>query len=131
LNKRQFDSQGGLTGGWQKLSDAYAKRKAKIAPGKPIEQLSGALEASLTEEGNQNAVYDPQPTSLSVSITLPYARAQHEGDESRNLVARSLSAIYTPEGAQEAAQALADDLTAFAVTLGFNASLSARGVLHV
>lgn len=129
LNKKQFDSQGGLTGGWEKLSDAYAKRKAKVAPGKPIEEVSGALKRSLTEENDPNAISVPGPTSYIGGSILPYARAQHEGDERINLVARSLLGIETPEGAEEAAQALAEDLTAYAQTLGLNASITARGSL--
>lgn len=48
-NRRQFASEGAYgSGGWAELSPAYAARKARLYPGKPILEATGELKDSLT-----------------------------------------------------------------------------------
>jgi hypothetical protein len=48
-NRVQFASEGGKSGGWEKLSDAYAREKAKTHPGKTILRRDDHLYDALTE----------------------------------------------------------------------------------
>ena len=53
--KKQFNSEGaqGAHGKWVPLSSAYAKRKAKVYPGKKILQASGAMMDDLLSDSNE------------------------------------------------------------------------------
>jgi len=79
--RSQFSSEGeeGLGAKWAKLSDSYAAWKAKHFPGKPILQRTGALIASLTGASAPGAVYQPQPHSLTIGSTIPYALYHQTG----------------------------------------------------
>lgn len=108
----QFGSEGGRTGERWELSEAYAKRKAKTHPGKPVMQRGGLLLASLTNKDAEGAVYDVRPDSISFGSSLPYAAAQgatHDLFGERE------------EDAAEYLEIIADDLTAYARELGFRA----------
>jgi hypothetical protein len=110
--REQFGSEGGRTGGWAALSEAYAREKAKTYPGKPIEQASGRLFASLTDKDAEGAIYDEQPDSFTRGSSLPYALKQHE---TRDLFG------FRDEDGGEILAIIADDLTAYAKELGVRA----------
>jgi phage gpG-like protein len=76
LNKQNFNSQGGLTGGFEPLGDAYAARKRAAVGDKPIEQYKGRLYRSLTEKSG-DTIYDIQPGSIIFGSTVEYAAAQN------------------------------------------------------
>lgn len=76
----QFNSLGARGGSvWQPLSSKYEKRKAKIAPGKPILVLTGRLKRSLTIIGGDDSIRDPQPMSLTLGTKTPYAGYHQRG----------------------------------------------------
>lgn len=76
----QFNSEGARGGQrWQALSPKYAKRKAKIAPGKPILVLTGRLKRSLTAIGGADAVRIAEPLSLTLGTKTPYAEFHQRG----------------------------------------------------
>jgi hypothetical protein len=77
LEKEQFATQGGLSGGWS-ISEAYAKRKADLYGNLPIEQLPDhKLLSSLTDRQAEGAVYDVQRDYLAFGSDLPYAAKQN------------------------------------------------------
>lgn len=93
---RQFDSQGGQTGGWSPLSVGYARWKAVKFPGQPIMRATGALFRSLTEPFDSNAIFLMRPAEMIRGSRLPYARlaarrrpvfAPTESDKAEMLVA--------------------------------------------
>jgi phage gpG-like protein len=113
-----FASEGGRAGGWEGLSEAYAARKAKTHPGKPIEQKDGKLLASLIDKTAEGAIVEEGPDTYARGSSLPYARRQHEGYGSQP--ARDLFGLRDEDG-EEMLRAVADDLTAYARDLGFKA----------
>lgn len=76
----QFNSEGARGGArWQALSPKYARRKAKLAPGKPILELTGRLKRSLTVIGGADAVRIAEPLSLTLGTKTPYAGFHQRG----------------------------------------------------
>jgi len=93
LQGEHFDSEGG--GNWPDLNERYAARKERTHPGQPIEVLNGALRESMVRpKDSANGIWDAAPSYLDVGSSLIYAQTQSEGDESRNIPARSL---WSPE----------------------------------
>lgn len=79
---KQFDAQGGgpASGPWAPLSAKYASWKAKVAPGAPINVLSGTLRAALVDGGSANARREVSGSSLSFGTTgVPYASVKQTG----------------------------------------------------
>jgi len=62
VERNQFDSQGGASGGWAALSPVYAAWKAKYC-GNPILVLGGALRASL-EGRSSETIEEINPQSV-------------------------------------------------------------------
>jgi hypothetical protein len=75
LNKQNFESEGGLTGGFVPLTEEYAARKLKAVGRKPIEQYGGKLFRALTEKTG-DTIYDVRPGSVEFGTSLEYAAAQ-------------------------------------------------------
>lgn len=67
IERRQFATQGGYSGGWSPLSPAYARWKARHYPGKTILRRTDALWRSLTE-GPMVAVLEPDYMVLGTSV---------------------------------------------------------------
>ena len=92
IMREQFESEGarGPLGGWAPLSTAYAARKAKDRPGKPLmrstDRLYESLTGSLTGD-SPDTVFDVLPGKLTVGTRVPYAAysqpAQAEGRQPR------------------------------------------------
>lgn len=84
-----FDTEG-TSGGqaWQPLTPRYAAWKRRKVGNKPIEELSGALRASLTRKNARGSVETYTATELTLGSSLRYARVQHTGN--RRLPARPL-----------------------------------------
>lgn len=106
----QFNAEGGRAGQHWTLSEAYAKRKAKTHPGKPVMQREGLLLASLTNRDSDGAIYDVRPDSITFGSSLPYAAVQ----------GKTHDLFGEREGdADEYLEIIADDLTSYARDLGF------------
>lgn len=69
LERRQFATEGGYSGGWAPLSPAYAAWKAKRYPGKPILRRTDDLFLfrSLTV-GPEIAIIEPQRLTLGTAV---------------------------------------------------------------
>lgn len=76
LERRQFATQGGFSGGWRPLSPRYAEWKAHHYPGKTILRRTDDLWRSLTE-GPDIAIIEPGYMILGTSVE--YAQAHQEG----------------------------------------------------
>jgi hypothetical protein len=76
--------------GWDDLSERYAARKAKEFPGAKKLHATGAMEASLTEEGAEGSIYDPRPESLDLGSQFARALAHQTGVPERNLPQRMI-----------------------------------------
>jgi hypothetical protein len=111
--REQFDGEGGRTGQRWTLSEAYAKRKARTHPGKPVMQREGRLLASLTDRNAEGAIYEERPDRLETGLSLPYALFQFNAGH--DLFGER------EEDAGEYLEIIADDLTAYARDLGFKA----------
>lgn len=79
----QFEAEGRgpQSGSWAPLSVSYAAWKAAHAPG-PINVLSGALRAALTDSNASGARRDVSGGSLTFgTVGLPYASVKQSGSE--------------------------------------------------
>lgn len=76
LERRQFASQGGYSGGWAPLSPRYAAWKAVNFPGKTILRRTDHLYRSLTE-GPDIAIIEPGYMILGTSVV--YAEHHQRG----------------------------------------------------
>jgi phage gpG-like protein len=89
--KRVFASRGP---GWAPLSPAYAIRKSKLYPGKPIMEAAGTLKQAFTVAGAANSVEIIARFGAEIGAAktdaMPYTLAQHYGIPKRNLPARPL-----------------------------------------
>ena len=78
VEAEQFESEGGLSGGWVELSPAYAKWKAQHAPDAPILVLSGRLRESLTGE-TDDTVLNVEDDTLEIGSRAPTAVLHQTG----------------------------------------------------
>lgn len=79
IEEEQFKSEGAKGNGkWKALTPAYAKRKAKLYPGKPILQATGRLYEAMTSETADSAVVKTKD-EFGIGSTLPYMVYHHRG----------------------------------------------------
>ena len=88
VEKEQFDSQGGYSGGWVALSPRYAIWKAKHYPGQPILVRKGDLRGSLIKKGSKGSLYKLTPTRLEKGTNVPYAIYHQSTGKRRKLPRR-------------------------------------------
>lgn len=93
----QFATEGaaGLSGGWVALSPAYARFKETAFPGQPILQAEGHMVNSLIDPDALDAIFQPEPTMLTIGSKDPKARAHHLG--LRGLPARPIFSFTEPQ----------------------------------
>lgn len=115
--RERFAAQGP---GWEGLTEAYAARKAARHGQQKILHAEGKLEASLTEEGAELSIYEPEPDSLTVGSSHPAALAHQEGVIERSLPARPIYDVGE-ELAERAAAVMERDLTEYARDIGLAA----------
>lgn len=77
----QFEARGkGPSGSWAALSTKYAAWKERVAPGRPLLVLTGALGAALTDSADAGARRDISGDSLSYGTKgVPYATFHQTG----------------------------------------------------
>lgn len=79
IEEEQFKSEGTKGGArWKTLSPAYAKRKAKLYPGKPILQASGRMYEALTGQSGDSRVIKTK-TEFAVGTSLSYPMMHQTG----------------------------------------------------
>lgn len=109
---RNFDTRGGLAGGWPQR-----KRSAEPVT-HPIMQQTGGLRRSLTRRGAPGAVFSVSRDVVTYGSDLPHALAHQRGVPRRGLPARRV--VPSPEQFAEAVRsAERGDLVRFARGLGF------------
>ena len=77
--EKQFNSEGGRTGGWAPLSDRYAADKAERWGARPILVASGAMRDSLTGSGSGSVRREIGGDSLEFGTSVPYASYHQTG----------------------------------------------------
>jgi Phage virion morphogenesis family len=74
--------------GWPGLSEAYAARKQAKHGAQKILHAEGKYEASLTLEGAEFSIYEPESDGVTVGSSHPAALAHEEGVDEIGLPAR-------------------------------------------
>lgn len=79
--KKHFDSQGSYPEGkeWRPLSEAYARYKARVAPGQPILRFRDRLYGSLTEADHADQIFRRSPDRMEWGTKVPYAIIHQTG----------------------------------------------------
>lgn len=117
IEEEHFSSQGARSGNqWQELSPKYAQWKSVNYPGQPILQRTGNLKRSLTGQDDPNAIYDPQPDSLTLGTSLSYA-AYHQAGEGK--LPQRPPIELREEDFQKLGDIARDELQDIALSLGF------------
>lgn len=88
IEREQFESEGaaGASGRWAPLSAGYARSKQASHPDKPILRADDDLFASLTDPEAAGAILRPEPDSLTIGTSVPYAIFHQRG--TRHMPAR-------------------------------------------
>ncbi len=75
IEERLFETEGrtGGRGAWAPLSQAYAARKAQVAPGKTILRLSDRLWRSLTGRDRGDAIREIKRQQMRLGTRVPWA----------------------------------------------------------
>lgn len=115
VTEDKFSSEGP---GWADLSERYAQRKAKEYPGAKKLHASGAMEESLTKEGADGSIWEPEAESLEMGSSFARAAAHQTGVEARNLPQRI---IYDDLTRRVAGDVLVAELTRYVEDLGLAA----------
>lgn len=80
--KRQFNDEGSgpNRGHWAPLSPAYAAWKSRVAPGKPINELSGRMREALTESSSPLALRSTEGNAFNFGTRgVEYASFKQTG----------------------------------------------------
>ncbi len=101
---------------WSPLTRQYARWKEKVAPGKPILELTGALRDSMTGPDDPNSFRDIQPQEMAIGTTLFYAEFHQTGTP--RMVARQVIAL-TKEQEIELIDVVKDGLREMLKDVGF------------
>lgn len=118
FEKDAFETEGASSKArrWTALTRQYARWKEKVAPGKPILELSGALRDSMTGPDAPDSFYKVQPQELAIGTTLDYASFHQTG--TKRMVARSVIAL-TKEQEVELINTVKDGLREILKDAGF------------
>lgn len=75
-----FESEGTSSriGQWEGLTRQYARWKEKVAPGKPLLELTGALKASLTRPNARGSIRRVTEDELVIGTAIVYSKF-HQG----------------------------------------------------
>lgn len=79
--EQSFETEGKASGAgpWLPLSPRWAARKSKIAPGKPILQLTGNMRLSLIDEGHPQALRRRRKNQFIFGSANPLVAIHTEG----------------------------------------------------
>jgi phage gpG-like protein len=78
MEQKQFDSEGGASGGWASLKPDYAKWKARHFPGAKILEQTGTLKGSLTNQ-NPWTVNELEKLKVTLGTKVGYAGYHQTG----------------------------------------------------
>lgn len=87
LEERQFESEGGYSGGWAPLADSTVAAKAAAGLDPHILQATGELFRSLTEKGDENHVFRITGDSMFMGSKVDYGK-YHQSREPRSRLPR-------------------------------------------
>lgn len=91
IEKEQFETEGGRVGRkWAPLTRNYQAWKQSHLFGDTgsILRLRGVLRRSLTARGEEGAIYEETPQSLTLGSSVPYALVHQRGSSARHLPPR-------------------------------------------
>lgn len=88
IEREQFESEGaaGASGRFAPLSASYARSKQTSHPDKPVLRADDDLFVSLTDPEAAGAILRPEPDSLTIGTSVPYAIFHQRG--TRHMPAR-------------------------------------------
>lgn len=95
----------GKAGAWQPLTDAYAKRKAKKYPGKPILVATGELKMTMTDENR----FQSQASETEYTVYTPKVGIYHQKGTKTGIPSRKFFSLTA-----EDEKAIVKNLHAFA-----------------
>jgi phage gpG-like protein len=123
MERRQFQTEGEEGGKpWPQLSEPYARWKQVHYPGRPILQRTGDLMRSLTSQHDPNAVYNPQPRTLTLGTRLPYA-IYHQSPQPRRVLPRRPEIQFSEPWKREMTKQMQLYLVQIATQSGFRRGL--------
>lgn len=109
--REQFDTRGSRGGTpWQGLTEAYAARKARTAPGQQVMRESDRLYQSLTDD-TPDSIREVSQDSITFGTTVPYAGTQNDERALMSLTDGDVDAY---------ADTIMDDAEAHLRSLGFD-----------
>ena len=98
--RKVFNAEGAYPGGqtrWPELKPRYAAWKQRVAPGKPMLELSGSYKKSVTIRGARGNIHRVTRRSIQLGSAIPYAIQMEQGVPKRNVSARPISRVLTQE----------------------------------
>jgi len=114
--ERTFATEGGRLGAkWAPLTQPYAARKARVFPGRPILQASGAMFRSLVV-GTEDSIVDSQPREFTFGTKTRYATFHQ--DRTPRMAQRKILDV-TPEDRRQIKQIVRAHLENQGVLSGF------------
>lgn len=118
FEKDAFETEGASSKArrWADLTRQYARWKEKVAPGKPILELTGALRDSMTGPDATDSFRKIEPQELAIGTTLFYAEFHQTGTP--KMVARPVIAL-TKEQEVELIDTVKDGLREILKDAGF------------
>lgn len=123
FEKDAFETEGASSAArrWTSLTRQYARWKEKVAPGKPILELTGALRDSMTGPDAPDSFQRIQPQELAIGTTLDYAPFHQSGTS--KMVARPVIAL-TNKQEVELIDTVKDGLREILKDAGFTVEVS-------
>lgn len=120
FEKDAFDSEGtsSAAGRWSPLTRHYAQWKKRVAPGKPILELTGALRDSMTGPNSPDSYRQISPSEIAIGTTLVYSKFHQTG--TAKMVARPIIAL-TDEQKTELNEIIKDGMLTILKEAGFAA----------
>lgn len=118
FEKDAFETEGASSAArrWSPLTRHYARWKERVAPGKPILELTGALRDSMTGPDAPDSFRQIQPQELAIGTTLLYPKFHQTGTS--RMVARPVIAL-TKEQEVELIDVVKDGLREMLKDAGF------------
>jgi hypothetical protein len=117
--REQYETNGAQSGGWQPLTERYARRRLVGEGSTPlIERRTGATFRALTQANAPDSILDVQKGSVTYGASTRQAALQQRGTS--RMPARPLI-VATPWLTDELVKIEHDDVESFGRSLGFEA----------
>ena len=74
-----FATRGASVGGWAPLSPAYARRKSRMYPAKPLLVAEGTMQLATTRPNDSRFIYDRRPSKVTLGSRSSTAAFHQSG----------------------------------------------------